>query len=65
MRGAFVDQGGLFSYIAPEARVSTSADTFADTLRRALAAPKPSEAKHPPNARRAVVARPSDRKTYR
>jgi hypothetical protein len=21
MRGAFVDQGGLFSYIAPEARV--------------------------------------------
>ena len=33
-------------------------------MRRALAAPKPSEAKHPPNARRAVVARPSDRKTY-
>ena len=24
MRGAFVDQGGLFSYIAPEARVRTS-----------------------------------------
>ena len=24
MRGAFVDQGGLFSYIAPEARVHSS-----------------------------------------
>jgi hypothetical protein len=24
MRGAFVDQGGLFSYISPEARVPTS-----------------------------------------
>ena len=24
MRGAFVDQGGLFSYIAPEARVPAS-----------------------------------------
>ena len=23
MRGAFVDQGGLFSYISPEARVPT------------------------------------------
>ena len=41
-----------------------SAISFEDTLRRALAAPKPSEAKRAPNAGRPAEARQSHRKTY-